>query len=406
MKQRMAVSILAALCLLPVAACSKSPTSANTSFGAPQANLPANGASIAFASQPVTLTMTNAVRAGSAAATYSVEVATDSGFANKVFTKDGIPEGGGGTTTVTLSSLNGGTTYYWHSAATIDNVKGVMSPARTFTVQPNIVFSPPGVGSPGNGGTASDSRPIFTVQNATVTGPAGPVFYEFQVAPDASFQSILASSGPVAQQGGSTTSWQSTVDLVAGTYVWRARATDPLNNVQGPYTDPASFTLVPFDMRKAVIWDNPPDLGSWAETANITLVDLSTGRIVVDFDKRCCWPDVGFGSGALEYTLGICLKINGTWNCSAVVQFWNGRDLAAGGDVNNLAGEWFYDNRWGAMKGYQPAIGETVGWFVAAGNLRDSGNVITKERSKVLLIPYGSNYSAQGTSALSIFKHR
>ena len=404
MRERMAVSILATLCLLPAAACSKSPTSANTSFGAPQASTPANGASIAYASQPVTLTIANAVRAGSATATYSVEVATDSGFGNKVFTKDSIAEGSSGTTSIALSSLNGGTTYYWHSAATIDGVKGAMSTARTFTVQPNVVISPPTPGFPADGGTASDARPIFSVQNVAVTGPAGPIAYEFQVATDSSFQSILASSGPVPEQSGGTTSWQSTVDLVAGSYVWRARGTDPQNNVQGPFSDPATFTLVPFDMRKAVIWDNPPDLGSWAETANITQVNLTTGRIVVDFDKRQGpghWPDVGFGDGSLEYTLGICLKINGTWNCSAVVQFWNGRDLAAGGDVNNLAGEWFYDNRWGAMKGHQPAPGETVGWFVAAGNLRDSGNVITKERSKVLLLPYGQNYTG-GASTQSI----
>ena len=396
MNQRMAFSILATLCLLPAAACSKSSsTAADVSFGAPQASTPVNGASIAFSAQPISLTVTNAVRAGSANATYTVEVATDAGFSNKVFTKDGVAEGSGGTTSITLSSLNGGTTYYWHSAAVIDGVKGANSPTRTFTVQPNIVFTPPGPSNPGDGGTASDSRPTFTVNNATHTGPAGSVFYEFQVATSASFQTILASSGPVAEQGGGHTSWTSTVDLTPGNYVWRARATDPSNSVQGPYSDAASFTLVPFDMRKAVIWDNPSDLGSWAETANITRVDLSSGRIVVDFDKRLSpdhWPDVGFGDGSLEYTLGICLNINGTWNCSAVVQFWFGRELEAGGDVNNIAGEWFYDNRWGALMGHQPAFGETVGWFVAAGNLRDSGNVITKERSKVLLIPFGQNY--------------
>ena len=93
MTQRMAVSILATLCLLTAAACSKSATSADSSFGAPQASTPANGASIAFSAQPITLTVTNAVRAGSASATYSVEVATDAGFANKVYTKDAIPEG-------------------------------------------------------------------------------------------------------------------------------------------------------------------------------------------------------------------------------------------------------------------------------------------------------------------------
>src|SRR5215470_13673595 len=114
MKHRMAYSILATLCLLPVAACSKSATSADNSFGAPQASTPANGASIAFSAQPITLTVTNAVRAGSASATYSVEVATDSGFNNKVFTKDGIAEGSG-TTNIPLGSLNGGTTYYWHT---------------------------------------------------------------------------------------------------------------------------------------------------------------------------------------------------------------------------------------------------------------------------------------------------
>lgn len=403
MKQRMAVSILATLCLLPAAACSKSSTSADSSFGAPQASTPVNGASIPFASQPITVTVTNAVRAGSATASYAIEVATDAGFGNKVYSKDGIAEGSGGSTNIPLGSLNGGTTYYWHTAAVIDGVKGVMSAPRTFTVQPNIVFSPPGVGNPTNGGTASSARPTFTVNNASYTGPASSVAYEFQVATSSSFQNILASSGPIAEQGGGSTSWTSTVDLAAGNYVWRARATDPVNNVQGPYTDAASFTLIPFDMRNAVIWDNPQDLGSWAETANITLVDLSSGRIIVDFDKRDGpgrWPDVGFGDGALEYTLGVCLNINGRWNCSAVVQFWNGRDLAAGGDVDNMAGEWFYDNRWGAMKGHQPAPGEVVGWFVAAGNLRDSGNVIAKERSKVLFLPYGQNYSSGSTSSI------
>jgi hypothetical protein len=394
MKQRIAACVLAALSLSLSAACSKSAGAPSVSFTSPLATQPLNGATFRFSQQPVTLTITNAVRTGAVTPTYSVEVATDTGFANKVFTKDGIAEGTGGTTSVQINALAGSTTYYWRSKAVFDGVTGQPSPALTFVVQPQIVISPPTSGSPADGGNASDSRPIFTVTNAARTGPVGTIFYEFQVSNTSTFSTILVTSPAVAEQSG-TTSWTATIDLAAGTYFWRARATDPQSTEVSPYSPVAQFTLVPFDMRKAVIWNNPADLGSWAETANITRVDLSSGRIVVDFDRRQgagSWPDVGFGSGSIQYTLGICLNINGQWNCSAPIQFWNGRDLAAGGDVGNLAGEWFYDVRWGALQGHQPAPGEMVGWFVAAGNLRDLGNVITKERSKVLMLPYGQNY--------------
>ncbi|HEX3704606.1 MAG TPA: hypothetical protein VHU82_14845, partial [Vicinamibacterales bacterium] len=106
------------------------------------------------------------------------------------------------------------------------------------------------------------------------------------------------------------------------------------------------------------------------------------------------WPDVGFGEGSLEYTLGMCVNIQGTWNCSATVQFWFGRDLGASGRPDEIGINWWYDGRWGNLLGYQPAFGETVGIFVAAGNLRDNGNVITKERSNVVLMPFGGTYSA------------
>ena len=116
---------------------------------------------------------------------------------------------------------------------------------------------------------------------------------------------------------------------------------------------------------------------------------------MVDFDKRVGpgrWPDVPFGTGDLEYTLGMCLNIGGRWYCSAAIQFWYGRDLSEGGDVDKIGRDWFYDGRWGPMAGHQPAFGEMVGIFVAAGNLRDSGIVYTKERSNVVLLPFGTPY--------------
>ena len=394
MKQRIAACVLATLSLPLCAACSKSGVAPSMSFTSPLATQPLNGATFRFSQQPVTLTISNAVRTGPVVPTYSLEVSTDAGFANKVFTKDGIAEGSGGTTSVQINALAGSTTYYWRSKAVVDGITGQPSPALTFVVQPQVVITPPTNGSPGDGGNASDSRPTFTVTNAARTGPVGTIFYEFQVSDTSTFSNILVTSPAVAEQPGAT-SWTSTIDLAAGSYFWRVRATDPQSTEVSAYTSAAQFTLVPFDMRKAVVWNNPPDLGSWAETANITRVDLSGGRIVVDFDRRLGggrWPDVGFGDGSIEYTLGVCLNIGGRWHCSAAIQFWNGRDLEAGGDVNNLSGEWFYDARWGALQGHQPARGEIVGWFVAAGNLRDLGNVITKERSKVLMLPYGQNF--------------
>jgi hypothetical protein len=53
------------------------------------------------------------------------------------------------------------------------------------------------------------------------------------------------------------------------------------------------------------------------------------------------------------------------------------------------------------MVGYQPAIGELVGVFVGAGNLRnitDGSGSYVKERSNVLLMPWGSNYPASAPS--------
>ena len=150
-------------------------------------------------------------------------------------------------------------------------------------------------------------------------------------------------------------------------------------------------------MIQANIYDSPPDLGSFARTATITSITFGSGVFAVDFDKRTGpnrWPDVPFGpGGSLQYTLGLCLNINGQWDCSAAIQFWYGRDLGATMDI---AHAWFYDSRWGPLQGQQPANGQQVGIFVGAGNMRnvtDHSCCIVLERSDVVLIPWGTNYS-------------
>jgi hypothetical protein len=96
--------------------------------------------------------------------------------------------------------------------------------------------------------------------------------------------------------------------------------------------------------------------------------------------------------GALQYTLGLCFFINKAWHCSAAIQFWHERDLTEGGDVDLVWADWFFDERWGEMKNYQPKPGEIVGVFVVAGNVRDAPSIAVKERSNVQFTPWGTNF--------------
>ena len=82
----------------------------------PQLSSPNDGLSLKNVEQPVTLTVKNAVTTGSTALTYTFEVASDSGFASKAFTKDGVAAGSG-TTSVKLDKLAADKTYFWRVRA-------------------------------------------------------------------------------------------------------------------------------------------------------------------------------------------------------------------------------------------------------------------------------------------------
>jgi hypothetical protein len=94
--------------------------------------------------------------------------------------------------------------------------------------------------------------------------------------------------------------------------------------------------------------------------------------------------------------MGMVECIGGQWYGSAVIEFWYGLP-ASGGNVaqnNQIAVNWYYDPiRWGMLAGRQPATGETIGIFVAAGNLRnitsdDSAQSPVMERSNVVTMPF------------------
>jgi hypothetical protein len=380
-------------------ACGSSVTQPSSSTQ-PQPMSPGDGQQITYAVQPVTLTAQNAVTTGSTPLTYTFQVATDAGFANVVYTKADVPQGTGQTTSLTIGTLPGKTTYYWRVQPFSGSFAGLPSKARSFAVGPQVVLEAPVVMSPLASGIVGGT-PTLTVTNVGRTGPAGPLTYQFDVADSPDFSHIVFTTS-VAEQSGQTSA-QVTTSLSAATYYWRVQVTDATNGVTSPFSSASSFQVLLFNMSQATMIQLPANLATWAQTANITLVDWLGYSFRVDFDKRDGpgrWPDVPFHGGPdyLEYTLGMCLNISGQWYCAAPIQFWYGRDIGASAFI---ARDWFYDSRWGPMKGYQPAFEELVGIFVVAGDLRDNPGGTGSyafERSNVLLIPWGTSYSASASS--------
>ena len=147
------------------------------------------------------------------------------------------------------------------------------------------------------------------------------------------------------------------------------------------------------DMAEAIILDNPPDLATWSVTTTITRLEIRPTGVSVEFSKKDGpdrWPDVPFGGGSIQYTLGMCLNIDDQWYCSAPIQFWYGRG-EAGGPPSQYAANWFYDPvRWAPMTYHQPDIDETIGFFVVEGNVRgvfDDSQSPLRERSNIVLVP-------------------
>jgi hypothetical protein len=359
---------------------------------------PTPGQSLKWSDQPFTLSVKNGIASSRATLTYSFQVATDIAFANIAFSQDGVAEGSGGQTSLKIGTLAGSTSYFWRVHTNSGTSAGLYTTVRQFVVGPQIVIQAPVLSLPANGSTLTSGS--LTTNNAARSGPAGQIVYRFDLADSSSFGNIVFST-TVNEQSGGTTNVQVPGTLTTNaTYYWRVQAIDTTNSITGPYSSVSSFKYVPFDMSQATMWDSPADLGFWPETAKITNVTLNGDGIQVDFDRRNGsdrWPDAPFGSGSIQYTLGMCAKISSQWNCAAVVLFWYGRELSAGGQPGDVALDWFYGPRWGPLFGYQPADGETVGLFVGSGALRgrtDPGYVNcprTCERSNVALVPWSEN---------------
>lgn len=364
---------------------------------APTPISPEDNQNVANSRQPVTLTVSNGLSTvAGKAPTYTFEIATDNAFANIVFSKADVAEGTNNRTSVTASRLTADTVYYWRARTVVSGAAGPNSKIRAFKIGPVVTIQAPLNNAPAN--AATTGIPVqLSVINSARTGPAGALHYEFEVSTNQNFEPVFYQV--IIPEQNSTTA-ANVGGLTQGvTYFWHARAIDNTNDITTPWGNTRQFTPQTFDPTRAVFHDNPPDIGFWPETAKIKSIVFTPHSMEVDFDRReggNRWPDVvppGW-QGALQYTLGMCLNLNGTWHCSAVVQFWYGRDLSSSGAPSDVSFEWFYDpGRWGALQGRQPAEGETVAMFVVAGDARNNSFTMATcprvcERSDFVLVPF------------------
>ncbi|MEO8481809.1 MAG: hypothetical protein ABI634_06330 [Acidobacteriota bacterium] len=274
------------------------PTRPSMSFVAPVPQQPANGLAYNFTQQPISVQIVNAVRTGAKAVTYTLDVSTSSTFATTAVSRDGIAEGTDGTTSVTLPPLAGNTTYFWRSRAVVDGIAGEPSATQSFFVRPNITINVPSVQTPTAGSDVFAARPSFTVNNATRTGPAGTIFYEFQVSTSAAFSSLISSA--TVQEQTNTTSWSPTSDLPESTLFWRVRAKDLAADVTGQFTSALQFQRKRgIDLKKAVIAFGPTQVVDWPETARLTNVyfDPNDDQIMCTEYDDPGWPETPFFGG-------------------------------------------------------------------------------------------------------------
>src|SRR5262245_26933320 len=79
---------------------------------------PSTGMKISVEKQPITLLIENASTNGVRPLSYTFEIASDAGFTNKVFTREGVNPGDGGRTSLRLPDpLAPERTYYWRARA-------------------------------------------------------------------------------------------------------------------------------------------------------------------------------------------------------------------------------------------------------------------------------------------------
>lgn len=198
----------------------------NEAPGVPRINTPSFGSQVN--SLRPNLTVDNATDPDEDVLTYTFEVYRDPALSNLVASQAGVAAGATTTTWMVSLDLMEDHTYYWRVRATDpDNLSGDWSSTGQFFVTTmNAVPEPPALVSPQNGTTMSSLRPDLVILNAD-DSDLDPLVYDWELATDDTFATIIDSGTDVAPQGAVNTAFALAADLTEDTtYCWRARSDD------------------------------------------------------------------------------------------------------------------------------------------------------------------------------------
>jgi hypothetical protein len=279
---------------------------------------PTDNQQFKFTDQQLTLTIKNAVTTGKTALTYGIEVATDAGFAAKVYSKDGLAEGAG-QTALKIAALGAAKTYYWRARATSGSLAGPYTKPRSFAVGPAVIIQTPVLGDPPNNGSA-DEQPTLNVNTVQRTGPAGPIFYRFEVAEASSFSSLVYTATVAERTDLSYTPHKVTTKLAEKTYFWRVRASDPASGATSQYSSAAQFKVTPggdgIDPALITWVSMTENISGWPVTSRITDWSFDgNATVCIYHTKLGLWPLVSIDENPpnLEAQIGVVAKIGGRW---------------------------------------------------------------------------------------------
>jgi hypothetical protein len=226
--------VVCALLALALGGCqtskSSNPTAPTVAGPIPGVNIsapallePAQGFKFKESEQPIRLVIQNATTSGVRPLSYTFEVASDSGFSTKVFSRSGVAPGSDNKTTVQIDRLDIGRPYFWRAWAEDGANTGAIATAG-FEIFPKPALTAPGPVSPINNDVVGSTTPSLRVSNATFVGPVGVLSYEFQVASDQAFSRLVTAG--IVNEGSGQTTFNSTPLPNSASLFWRARASD------------------------------------------------------------------------------------------------------------------------------------------------------------------------------------